>query len=121
MNQMTGLEKIANELRAMRPDMERLAGVGDSIKLSHAIELIDTASLEQCKGFIDALTARVSTLCGDASHLEDASDQLQEEINVKNDIDNPPMCVTCNGSGEGQHDGARCRSCKGTGTEKAEA
>ena len=107
---MTGLEKIAHELRAMLPDMERLAGVGDSMKFSQALELIDTASLEQCKGMIDALVNRVSTLCGDASHLEDASSQLQEEINVQNDIDNPSMCATCNGSGEGRYGGA-CWAC----------
>jgi len=26
-------------------------------------------------------------------------------------------CAKCNGSGEGMHDGTRCSSCKGSGTE----
>jgi DnaJ-class molecular chaperone len=29
------------------------------------------------------------------------------------------LCRTCNGSGEGLHDGSRCSSCKGAGTESS--
>lgn len=30
------------------------------------------------------------------------------------------ICVSCNGSGEGQYEGTRCRSCGGSGTERME-
>ena len=32
--------------------------------------------------------------------------------------DEPVLCPRCNGSGEGQHDGTTCFSCKGTGEVK---
>ena len=34
--------------------------------------------------------------------------------------DDDEICPDCNGSGEGQYDGTRCRSCGGSGTERAE-
>ena len=34
--------------------------------------------------------------------------------------DETAICIACNGSGEGQYDGTRCRSCGGSGVERAE-
>jgi hypothetical protein len=28
------------------------------------------------------------------------------------------LCISCNGSGEGQYDGTRCSACKGSGIER---
>ena len=118
---MDGLEQIANHLKAMRPDMQRLAGIGDAMAESRVLEYIETADMQQCKDIIDALANRVVSLCGDASSLEDAACQLEAEIEAKELIDNPPLCASCNGSGEGQYDCTTCRSCKGRGTEFKEA
>ena len=85
------------------------------------IEQIKTATLEQCKSMVDALADRVAELTGDASSLEDASFALGQEIVAQQDKDNPPICPACNGSGEGQHDGTRCYSCKGKGTQSTTA
>lgn len=118
---MDGLTQIANHLKAMRPDMQRLAGIGDAITESRVLEYIECASIEQCKDMVDALANRVVALCGDASSLEDAACQLESEIEAQGAIDNPPLCASCNGSGEGQYDGTTCRACKGRGTEFKEA
>ena len=34
------------------------------------------------------------------------------------DDDEPAICGSCNGSGEGQYDGTRCTACGGRGTER---
>lgn len=44
--------------------------------------------------------------------LGDIADQMCEEITA---FETPEMCGNCNGSGEGQYDGARCSSCNGKG------
>lgn len=118
---MEGLNRIIGELRAMQPDMKRLARIGDFRAESQILEYIEGASLEICKDIVDALANRVATLCGDASSLEDAAYQLEAEIEAQDAIDNPPLCSQCNGSGEGQYDGTTCHSCKGSGTEIREA
>lgn len=114
---MDGLTQIANHLRAMRPDMQRLAGIGDAMTESRVIEYIERADMEQCKAIVDALMDRVGDLLGDATHLEDASAQLAAEIDTQDEH----ICSACNGSGEGQYDGTRCMMCKGSGTELKEA
>lgn len=118
---MDGLMQIANHLKAMHPDMQRLAGIGDAIAESRVLEYIDGANLEQCKDIVDALVNRVGDLLGDATHLEDAAAQLASEIEAQDAIDNPPLCAACNGSGEGEYDGTTCSVCKGRGTEFKEA
>ena len=35
------------------------------------------------------------------------------------DEEDEGICVACNGSGEGQHDGTTCSSCKGSGVDRA--
>lgn len=85
------------------------------------IEQIKTASLEQCMAMVDALADRVAALTGEASKLEDAADELRQAITVQDDERDPPICPACNGSGEGQHDGTRCYSCKGKGTQSTTA
>ncbi len=116
-----GLNQVIHHLRAMQPDMKRMAQIGDAITESRVLEYIEGASMQQCKDVIDALAHRVVSLCGDASSLEDAACQLEAEIEAQDAIDNPPLCAQCNGSGEGQHDGTSCFTCKGTGTEQREA
>ena len=37
---------------------------------------------------------------------------------AQNDEPEPSICPACNGSGEGQYDGTRCRSCGGSGVER---
>ncbi len=39
------------------------------------------------------------------------------ELDLQDDDDDPIICATCNGSGEGMHDGSRCSSCHGSGHE----
>lgn len=113
------LEQIVQHLREMRPDMERLARIGDFRVESQVLEYIEGASLEICKDIVDALACRVEALCGDALTLRDASEQLESEIDAQDNINNPPLCSACNGSGEGQYDGTRCRSCGGSGADKS--
>ncbi|HLP99180.1 MAG TPA: hypothetical protein VK149_12130 [Sideroxyarcus sp.] len=113
-----GLEQVIGHLKAMRPDMARLAKIGDAMAESRVLEYIESASLEQCKDIVDALANRVVALCGDASSLEDASHQLEAEIEAQDEIDNPHLCAQCNGSGEGMDEQTRCYACKGSGVEK---
>lgn len=97
------------------------AGIRDPQSLSKILQYIEGANMQQCKDIVDALANRVASLCGDASSLEDAAYQLEAEIEAQDLIENPPLCATCNGSGEGQYDGTRCRSCGGSGTEIGES
>ena len=41
-----------------------------------------------------------------------------EESGEEKDNHSYRYCGSCNGSGEGMHDGATCSSCKGSGVEK---
>lgn len=34
--------------------------------------------------------------------------------------DDEPLCPDCAGSGEGMHDGTRCRSCRGSGVDQSD-
>ena len=55
-----------------------------------------------------------------------SEDDLQAIINYKarkpgrkRKQEDKPTCSHCNGSGEGMHDGTKCKSCKGLGVEDA--
>jgi DnaJ-class molecular chaperone len=37
---------------------------------------------------------------------------------IDDDDFEPPYCSACNGTGEGQYDGANCSSCGGSGFER---
>lgn len=45
-------------------------------------------------------------------------DMADESSSVIEDSEDAGICPHCNGSGEGQYDGTRCRWCKGTGEAK---
>ena len=50
-------------------------------------------------------------------YLEDsAADEAEEEVEEEAESDS--YCTNCAGTGEGQHDGARCWVCKGSGETK---
>jgi DnaJ-class molecular chaperone len=36
---------------------------------------------------------------------------------IDHDYDEPDICPTCNGGGEGQYDGTTCPACGGSGTD----
>lgn len=76
---------------------------------------IETADAKECLTTINALVDRVSSITGEAGDLEDAAGALTKHIESEND--EPHLCAQCNGSGEGQYDGTRCRGCKGSGTK----
>lgn len=46
----------------------------------------------------------------DAENLEFMDDDNEEEFEEE-----PPLCYSCNGSGEGMYDGSTCRVCRGSG------
>jgi len=52
-----------------------------------------------------------------ALYLDDARDQAQFVADAERAAEGSDcgICATCNGSGEGQHDGAGCRTCGGSG------
>lgn len=45
---------------------------------------------------------------------------ITQAVELAEPDDDDEICIDCNGSGEGQYDGTRCRSCGGSGTERAE-
>ena len=47
-------------------------------------------------------------------YLDDARDQARLMSDDGPDSE-PGICPACNGSGEGQHEGTTCRTCKGAG------
>lgn len=61
------------------------------------------------------LHARGLTLMARNDEPEDDEAAVFEEAEEDDDI-----CIHCNGSGEGQYDGTRCRSCGGSGVERTE-
>jgi len=67
-----------------------------------------------------AIKERMEDLDLNVSGIEDEIANLRKAIKDRDDLDNPPLCAHCNGSGEGQYDGTRCPVCRGTGTEKGE-
>jgi hypothetical protein len=47
-------------------------------------------------------------------------DYFEPDEDDEEDEDEDPLCPVCNGTGEGQYDGSRCYSCKGSGVERRE-
>ena len=47
-----------------------------------------------------------------------ASGNHRAAQNDEPEPDEAAICIACNGSGEGQYDGTRCRSCGGSGVER---
>ena len=45
----------------------------------------------------------------------DDKDQARLMADDSEDDPEPGICPSCSGSGEGQHDGTRCVTCKGAG------
>jgi hypothetical protein len=76
-------------------------------------EFIDQADADDCLFVLQLLIEQVGGITGDSSDLEDAEVALKVLIDEDGE---DPLCAQCSGSGEGQHDGTRCRSCKGKGT-----
>ena len=53
----------------------------------------------------------MQAVCAAITQAVELAEQAQNE---------PSICIACNGSGEGQYDGTRCRSCGGSGVERTE-
>ena len=51
----------------------------------------------------------------DDDYLDDARDEARLMADDDQDDSEPGICPTCNGSGEGQHEGTTCYQCKGAG------
>ena len=65
---------------------------------------------------------KVCRECGESFYAETlthglCSDCIDAIDNRHGESDDPPLCATCNGSGEGQFDGIICHNCKGKGLE----
>lgn len=106
------LQKIITELQGMRADLNGcLTGLSETTLLDVEGYILN-ASLAECVSVIGLLVDRVSNELGTARELEDARDALQDEIKQE-----PELCGSCNGSGEGQHEGTTCYRCKGRGVE----
>ena len=53
--------------------------------------------------------------------LYDEYDSGLDAVDLPDDYEEPdeePICVSCDGSGEGQYDGTRCSSCRGSGVDR---
>ena len=76
-------------------------------------EFIDQADADDCLFVLQILIGQIYDKTGICSTLEQAEVELVHFIDENGE---DPLCAQCNGSGEGQHDGTRCMSCKGKGT-----
>lgn len=99
--------------------------------MSFIMRFIQSASLADCFTIAVCLSNRLFTLekqeTGMASanineaaqFIADAAIDINGALVVEDE--GSKLCAQCNGSGEGQHEGARCYVCKGHGTERREA
>lgn len=97
------LKRIADGLKAMRPDMEALAGT-QAAGLSKirqrqyercaTHDFIESASLHECKSVLDSMIDRVVTLTGSASELEDAASAIADALEYEACPANCP-CDSC--------------------------
>lgn len=67
------LALIAAHLKAMQPDMQRLAGIGDAMAESRVLEYIEAANVAQCTDIAEALAARLRTLASDSQYEDSAN------------------------------------------------
>lgn len=111
--QAAGLRQMIDDAKA-----KRLSRLEELVVVANVIEKAD---LMECKHIINTLAERVSELTGSAAELEDAACALTAAMEAQDLIDNPPLCGSCNGSGEGQHEGTTCHFCRGSGVVKGEA
>jgi hypothetical protein len=77
-------------------------------------EFIESADADDCLFVLQRLIEQVVYKTGECGHLEDAEVSLKNFITDEDGED--PLCAQCNGSGEVQHDGTRCMTCKSKGT-----
>lgn len=59
---------------------------------------------------LENLYNELDALEEELSYAKRRIDELEKEVNGD-------ICINCNGSGEGQYDGTKCRYCKGKGVE----
>lgn len=76
------------------------------------VVLIDAEIKEHLAKVYVLENAKKDLLCLEYS----AADEVEEELEDEQESDN--TCNTCNGTGEGSHDGTRCWSCNGSGVLK---
>jgi hypothetical protein len=76
-------------------------------------EFIESADADDCLFVLQLLLCQIYEKTGQISDMEAAEIALKEFIDEDGE---DPLCAQCNGSGEGQHDGTRCMTCKGKGT-----
>ena len=99
---------MANTVIRRRP-------TGPEIKQLEALLARLRLTADQCSGLVSSLAG-----CMEGSEYEsygsvdlgDVAQTMQDEIEA---FEEPGHCSACNGCGEGQHDGTRCRACKGRG------
>ena len=63
---------------------------------------------------------RIKKMMGTESLNESKYRRGHSYRDMENDDDEPPMCSSCNGTGEGSTPDTTCSSCKGSGVEKIE-
>jgi hypothetical protein len=85
-NDIAQLETIATQLRAIRPEMQRLGEAIKPVSLTDVMDYINHADVKQCHHIILLLVERVSDLVGCASELEDAACSLADEIESENEL-----------------------------------
>lgn len=75
---------------------------------------------ENADRFVDPTYSRLDyDLVRISGTTQEAVDLVFGELHVDDGDDQ--TCIHCNGSGEGQYDGTRCRWCKGTGVDQRRA
>ena len=92
--------ELVEDRRKHRADLE-----------AEMLRFVETADAKDCLLTLNALISRVASITGDAYELEEALTMLT--LHIESEDGEDPLCAQCNGSGEGQHDGTRCMSCKG--------
>ena len=102
-NIQRGTWELVEDRRKHRADLE-----------AAMLRFVELADAKDCLLALNALIYRVSSITGDAYELEEAATMLT--LHIESEDQEDTLCAQCNGSGEGQHDGTRCMSCKGKGT-----
>lgn len=72
------------------------------------------------QAFSDAFDRIFGTTSRQFDHI-DANDTSEEPVDEDEENEHEyEICVVCNGSGEGMHDGSSCKRCGGTGEDRGD-
>lgn len=83
-----------------------------------AVRSSDDRSLQYYGGF-EYVDKEFRVECGEYVFYSTDDNRVYDH-HERYESDEPEICATCNGSGEGMYDGTRCSSCGGSGERKKE-